>query len=348
MTVTLLASGIDSLYWSVALGIAEERFAWFKAARDGAAERMEVVELGGYSLTVEPHGAGRYPVLLRCAEFSVQLTDSAHIPTAFVQLRAEFIHQVGPRQAFELSREIVEALCQRRGAPARVSRLDVYADFGGWTLTDGDRRGLVTAAKLFPVLRAGSDEYETIRVGTSPMVLRLYRKDIELRVRGGFADSFWNGYEGPVVRVEAQASSQKLRTLGIASVDDALASYGAVWTYATGEFCVLRTVGPGARGSWPLTDVWLSVWGVGALMFPQSDLVPLVKAERDEQRVARGLLGFLASWSAFEGVFEAGAALERLRERYPRLVIGERKSFAAEVVRRHARLSRAVRERNIG
>jgi hypothetical protein len=50
---------------------------------------------------VEPHGAGRYAVLLTCPEFSVQLTDSPHIPTALVQLRSEFLHDAaGPRAAF--------------------------------------------------------------------------------------------------------------------------------------------------------------------------------------------------------------------------------------------------------
>jgi len=344
MTVVPLTSGIDSLYWSCAPGVSDERFSRFLAAREHAAEQPTVIEHDGFSLVVESHGSGMYPVLLTGAEFSVQLTDSERIPTAFVQLRAEFIHEVGPERAYAASRAVVEVILERGAGPARASRLDVYGDFGGWTLSDVDRRGIVTKAKLFPVLRAGTDEYETVRVGVSPMVLRLYRKDIEVRARGGFADRFWDGYGGPVVRVEAQAGGAKLRELGIATVEDALASYGLLWSFATTRFCVLCEPDEGPRSSWRVSGKWMAVWALGAFRFPQSELVPVVKAEREQERVARQLLGSLASYAAFESVFDGETAVERLRARYPRYVVGERDSFAAKVVRRYSRLSRAVRE----
>lgn len=73
----------------------------------------------------------------------------------------------------------------------------MYADIAGWVLTDRDRRGLVTHAKLRPVLRAGTDEYETIQVGKQPgALLRLYRKYIKERGTPGFTDHFWGGYPG--------------------------------------------------------------------------------------------------------------------------------------------------------
>jgi hypothetical protein len=80
VTPRVLARGIDTLYWSTACGIADERFAAFRAARERASDGGEVIEVGGHTLVLEPHGAGRYPILLTCAEFSVQLTDSAYIP----------------------------------------------------------------------------------------------------------------------------------------------------------------------------------------------------------------------------------------------------------------------------
>lgn len=140
---------------------------------------------------------------------------------------------------------MVEALCQRGVTAPKASRLDVYADVAGWVLTDEHRRGLVTHAKLRPVLRAGTDEYETIQVGKQPGALvRLYREDIKERSTPGFADLFWGGHLGPVVRVEAEAGSKKLREVGIVSVDDALSCYGELWKYATAEFCQLRVPGP--------------------------------------------------------------------------------------------------------
>ena len=108
VSIHVLSRGIDTLYWSTACGIDAERFADLRSARDGAADQEDRVrEVDGYALTVEPHGAGRYPVLLTAAEFSVQLTASEHIPTAFVQLRSAFLHgEDGPEAAFARSKGV--------------------------------------------------------------------------------------------------------------------------------------------------------------------------------------------------------------------------------------------------
>lgn len=346
MSIQLLSRGIDTLYWSTACGIDAERFAALRAARDRAGEHVDAArEIDGYALTVEPHGAGRYPVLLTCAEFSVQLTDSEHVPTAFVQLRSGFLHSAdGPEAAFAQSVKVVANLCGREVVEPHASRLDVYADWSDWVLRDEDRQGLVTHAKLYPVLRAGTDEYETIRVGTSPMVLRLYRKDIELRTKSGFADVFWGGYAGPVVRVEAQALTAKLRELGIVTVAEAFASYGDLWTHTVTRFCELRAVGPGDREEWPLRDEWRAVQALGVGVFPRSGLVPFVQAARDKRRVARVLLGALKTYAAMEGVEEPVRALARLRAEYPGFVTDDRQSFADAVRIRRGRLAKAVRE----
>lgn len=349
MSLRVLASGIDTLYWSTACGIADERFAALRAARERAADGGEVLDLGGHTLVLEAHGAGKYPILLTCAEFSVQLTDSLHLPTALVQLRSEFLHDAGgPRAAYEGAARVVEALCKRPVFEPKASRLDVYADVADWVLTDADRRGLVTHAKLRPVLRAGTDEYETIQVGKQPgALLRLYRKDVKERSTAGFADLFWGGYEGPVVRVEVEAGSKKLRELGIVSVEDALSCYGELWKYGTTDFCRLHVPGTGDREGWPLDERWRELQQLAFGEFPCCDMAPLTKAERSQERIARVLLGALASWAAVEGVFTSMEALFWLRGRYPDLVADPSKTFADVVAKRHARLPRAIRKRQL-
>jgi len=345
----VLSSGIDTLYWSTRCGIAEQRFAGFRDARERAATADEVVELDGHALVIEPHGAGRYPILITCREFSVQLTDSAHLPTAMVQLRSEFLHdEGGPRAAFDRSLGVVESLCDRRVSTPKASRLDVYADVAGWVLTDTDRRGLVTHSKLHPVLRAGTDEYETIQVGKHPMLTRLYRKDIERRATPGFADHFWGGYPGPVVRVEAQAGTKKLREIGIVIVDDALSCYGNLWRYATEDFCRLHVPAAGDREGWKLDERWRVLQALSFGGFPSCEMVPFIKADREQLRAAQQLLGVFASWSAGEGLFDPDEAWRRLRLRYPGMVAAPDRTFAGEVVRRHVRLSRGLRRRHIG
>ena len=278
MSVRILNSGVDTLYWSTACGIAEDRFATLRTARERAADGGEVMELGGHTLVLEPHGAGRYPVLLTCKEFSVQLTDSEHRPTALVQLRSEFLHDAaGPRAAYEGSAAVVEALCQRELRAPKASRLDVYADVADWVLCDENRRGLVTHAKLRAVLRAGTDDYETIQIGKQPgMLVRLYRKDIEQRGTPGFADLFWGGYCGPVVRAEAQGGSEKLREVGVVTVDDALSCYGELWRYALEEFCQLRVPGVGDRERWKLDERWRMLQHLAFGEFPRCEMAPLI------------------------------------------------------------------------
>jgi hypothetical protein len=345
----VLATGIDTLYWSTACGISEERFAAFRDARERAANGDEVIELADHTLVIESHGAGRYPVLLTCSEFSVQLTDSSQLPTAMVQLRSESLHGAGgPRAAFEGSLEVVESICDRRINTPKASRLDVYADVAGWVLTDVDRRGLVTHAKLHPVLRAGTDEYETIQIGKHPMLTRLYRKDIERLATPGFADHFWDGYAGPVVRIEAQAGSKKLRELGIVTVDDALSCYGNLWRYATEDFCRLHVPGARDREGWKLDERWAMLQALSLGEFPSCEMVPFIKAEREQLRAAQQLLGVFASWSAGEGLFDPDEAWHRLRLRYPGLVAAPGRTFAGEVIRRHVRLPRGLRRRHIG
>jgi hypothetical protein len=344
----VLSSGIDTLYWSTACGIAEERFAAFRDARERAANGDEVIELAGHTLVIEPHGAGRYPLLVTCRELSVQLTDSPHLPTAMVQLRSEFLHDDGgPRAAFEGSLGVVESLCDRRVTTPKASRLDVYADVPGWVLTDTDRRGVVTHAKLHPVLRAGTDEYETIQVGKHPMLTRLYRKDIESRAVPGFADHFWGGYSGPVVRVEAQAGSKKLRDVGIVTVDDALSCYGNLWRHATEEFCRLHVPGDGDREGWPLDERWGMLQALAFGEFPSCEMVPFIKAEREQERIGAQLVGVFQRWSAGEGLFDPDETWHRLRQRYPAMVGIPGRTFAGEVVRRHVRLPRGLRRRHI-
>lgn len=72
------------------------------------------------------HGAFRYPLVVECAEFRAHLTNSSRLPTAWVQLRSAYIHEVGVERAVEESVAVVGeivALGSRRRRPR------------GWTCT---------------------------------------------------------------------------------------------------------------------------------------------------------------------------------------------------------------------
>ena len=111
MTIHQLSAGIDSLYWSAPCGIDTRRIDALKKARDAAAEIGSPQPwrvFKGFALSIGSHGAGRYPVFLDCHEFRIQLTDSHHLPTVYVQLRAAFIHEVGFEAAYLASLDAAE------------------------------------------------------------------------------------------------------------------------------------------------------------------------------------------------------------------------------------------------
>lgn len=152
---------------------------------------------------------------------------------------------------------------------------------------------------------------------------------------------------GPVARVEVEAGSKNLREIAIVNVDDALCCYGELWKYGTGEFCQLRVPGAGEREGWALDARWQMLQQLAFTEFPRCETVPLVKAERSQEKIAQGLLGSFASWCAGEGVFDSDEGLARLRGRYPGFVAVPDRSFAREVARHHARLPRVVLRRHI-
>jgi hypothetical protein len=180
-------------------------------------------------------------------------------------------------------------------------------------------------------------------VGKSPMAVRLYRKDLEVGARGGFAAEFWGGYEGPVVRVEAQASREKLRELQVASVAECLACYGDVWAWATKEFVELRRPGRGDREQWATRPEWGLVQALAIEAFPRCGLVPFRVVQGTRQKVVPALLGYLSSYGALENIREPGKAVSRLLAEFPELSSSPSRRYEDEVLRKRALLPRSYR-----
>lgn len=297
----------------------------------------------GHALTIAPHGAGRYPICLDSAEFRLQLTDSAHLPTVYVQLRSPSIHEVGIDEAVASSVRVAESVIGARLADLHASRIDLYADFADWVLRRSDLAGLVTNAKIATHGRAGTDELETVMVGKSPLAVRLYRKDVEVRQRGGFAPLFWGGHDGPVLRVEVQATSAMLRSLRISSVNEGIACRGDIWAWAMTEFIQLRSEGPGEREEWDLRPEWVLVQAEAPSVFPRCGLVPLRVVEGARGKVVPALLGYLSTFAALENLRRPRETVHRLLQQYPELTWPKGRRFPREVERKRALLPRSFR-----
>lgn len=346
---SLLAAGVDSLYWSSRpepkAGLGDLLAHKAEAVAAGGPVRIEPHQ--GFALWVLPHGAFRFPVVVDCHEFRVHLGESRHLPAVWVQLRSSFIHEQGVEEALAATVMVAKGLLGVEVLPElHASRVDLYADFAGWCLTHADREGFVTHADLRSHFRAGTDEVETIQVGKSPLLVRLYRKDLEVRERGGHAPVFWSGWDGPVTRVEVQASSARLRDFGVGTVQEALASLGDVWRYATSEFVELRAASEEPREAWRLREEWVSVQRVGFERMAHSGVVPQAIMHGDRVRLLRSVFGYLTSLAAIDGEWQLAGLLRGLPGGLAEVARG--RLFSDEVERKRSRLPRSVRLAPVG
>jgi hypothetical protein len=342
----LLSAGCDTLYWSgkSTLGEAFDALRAQREAANAAGDSLPWATIHGFSLSVLPHGALRYPVVLDCFEFRIHLTNSGHLPTVYVELRSPFIQEVGLERAFAESVEVVAAILPAPFTQPHISRIDLFADYADWAILHADYAGFITQAKRH-THASDAEQYETIQFGKTPFLVRAYRKDIERRDKGYPALPTWNGYKGPVTRIEAQASSEFLRRLGTRSFAEVVAARGDIWRHGTHDFVELRVIGSGKRDRWPLRAEWRTVQETGIEHFPASGLVPFLQVQGDRLRCLWSLYGYLSSLAAIEGVYDIKSTLARFLALLPTIERG--RSFTDEARRKRARLPRSVLNGNI-
>lgn len=341
--IRLLSAGVDSLYLSARADV-EGKIESLREARARAGaigEPVPLCEVEGFAFEVLPYGLNSYPVVLRCEEFTVCVTDRRNRPPVAIQLGSAFIQTVGVDEAWRIAGRVASLAIGVTLREIKVSRVDLFADFADWRLHRSDWDGFITHAKVRAIGQPAPSEVETFQVGKSPCLLRLYRKDIEIRDKGGFAHVFWQGHEGAVVRVEVQVSSDELRKYGFASVEETLASCGDIWRRVTTKFLEVRVPGPGPREAWPLALEWELVQRVAFESFPYSGVVPQAIWRGDREKVARLLYGCLVSVGAFEGIGELAAVLGLVGREVAAIAV--RKDFGKETRKRRRKWSRSAR-----
>jgi hypothetical protein len=341
-----LSAGCDTLYWS-ARGTPGEAFDALRAKRDAAnaaGDSLPWTVIDGFSLSVLPHGALRYPVVVDCFEFRVHITNSGHLPTVYVELRSAFIQEVGLERAFAESVAVVDGVLPGGFSEPHISRIDLFADYANWLLVHDDYPGFITQAKRH-THAANAEQYETMQFGKSPLLVRAYRKDIERRDKGYPALATWGGHTGSVIRIEVQASSEFLRRLGVRSFAEVVAARGDIWRHGTHDFVELRIVGSGNRERWRLRPEWRLVQQTGITHFPASGVVPFLQVQGDRLRCLWSLYGYLTSLAAIEGVSDIRATVARFMALVPTIERG--RSFSEEVRRKRARLPRSVLNGNV-
>lgn len=341
--IELLDAGVDSLYWSARARVGDwyEQALASKAKAEACHEEVPWREVDGFALVVLPYGRSLYPFVARCAEFDVCLTSSAHVPTAYIQLRSTFLRSAGPREAVAQSIAVVAQLVEGPVGDANAARVDVFADVGGFSLRAADRAGFHTRSEVAAYWHGAGEELRSVRIGSGGVKVRIYDKRRERAKHHEPMPAAWGGYEGPVGRVEVEARSEGLRRLGIVTVHDALACYGDVWRHGTREVFVLREVAQGPMRTWPVREEWQFIQAAGEVCFPSEGREPVQRAAADKLRALRQIYGGLASLGAHLGEWTLddvlGSLPNELREAMPG------RSFADAVRRQWVRLARGVR-----
>jgi hypothetical protein len=344
----LLVAGVDSLYLSARAADVSKNFGSLVELRAQAAATESPVEWGevdGHAFDVMPFARYGYRVLLESAEMSVYVTDASNRPTVRIELRSHHIQTVGVDRAWRDAVDVASHVAGARLHEVTVARLDLFADFADWILWRSDWAGLVSRAKVRAIGEPEPGQVETYQVGITPLLVRLYRKDIEVRNKGGFAPVFWDEYPGPVTRIEVQASPEHLRKYRFGSVEETLASCGDVWRHANGEFLRLCDPSEGPSSMWATRNDWRAVQRVGFERFPHSGVVPEALWAGDRERIRRLMYGCVISLAALDGIRDLSVALGLLPEEFRSL--SQEKEFGREVARRHRRQTRWARKRAV-
>ena len=261
-----LASGVDALYLSGRAALPTELLNRFDALRLLADEQEGPVEiiLGGLVMQLQPRKWGLYRYCLDHPYARVGFTPKTKIPAIRVQPRAEFLHGAGVEYVVEWSRSLLESVC----GPVllEVSRVDLFADFQGWSISGDHRREFLCRADTRHLFENG-EEFNGLQIGTrgsGAIFARLYDKTIESAKSGtAYWKDVWGDTFDPdlhVTRVEFELHREVLRQFGISTPDEVLGATGSLWHYLTHDWLTHRIPSDDeTRSRWPVSEQWQCV-----------------------------------------------------------------------------------------
>jgi hypothetical protein len=266
----LLRFGIDSLYLSYQGDIfpeVQERLAKLKQL----AQHPEIYQqalaqysIAGHIFEVKDKGSSVFPYVLEDGAFRIQLSRaSKQLPMAYVKLSSRYLTSTTPKEAEAHLREILNELGTLTDV-AHVSRLDMCADFSSnENMESWGREAWVTRGKNIAAY-AVAEKFTGWTVGLGGVIAcRLYNKLLEifeslrhdlipLWLAAGWeaGDSVW--------RIEFQFRREALAQHGLIRLDDVLANFNGLWSYASTEWLRLTIPNPDdqTRSRWPIHPLW--------------------------------------------------------------------------------------------
>lgn len=315
-----VASGIDTLIISLK-GALPEALAMTLAEAKGAAVELQTeveVTFGGEVWQVRPRSFGMYPFSLAHEYGMMGITDSKELPTVRWQPRAEFLHAFSPRG---ISQWLINQVVAEMGpVTTHVSRIDVHADFQDLILSPEDKESFICRARSCKAIwDEGVFSGYTFGSRSSRAVsARIYDKCLEIAKKGGtYWYDIWGDEFDPeevVWRTEFEFHRGFLRKFGIDTLDDAFASTGGLWRYATDEWLSLRIPTLDETHSrWPVHTDWMAIQG--ATLSSNAVGLERVRATRREDALHKTIpqvSGWTARLAALLGLESADELIQKL------------------------------------
>jgi hypothetical protein len=261
-----LASGVDALYLSGRAALPAALLDELNVLRLLADEQEGPVEMlfGGLVMQLQPRKWGMYRYCFEHPYARFGISPKLKIPSIRVQPRAEFLHGGGEDYVVEWVRHLLEMEC----GPVllEVSRVDLYGDFQGWSITGDQRREFLTRANA-RVLFEDNAEFNGLQIGkrgSGSIFARLYDKTIESLKKGtAYWPIQWGEKYDPdqsVLRVEFEVPREILRQFGVSTTDDVLAATGAMWHYLTHDWLTHRDpTEDQTKSRWPISAQWQAI-----------------------------------------------------------------------------------------
>ena len=321
----VLSCGVDSLYFSVQ-GIVRD--GWLEAleacrlAANGEPMRFEVGE-GGTAFVHQGHGWRGYRHWLTCPGYDLMVGASPMFPPVYVQLRSEFIHEVGVSRALVEVVACLEAHFFDVSFSLGASRLDVYADVQGWEPRPSDFERFVTRATARTEHEGQGGDGELFEYGRrlsgfsfgrGDFVARIYDKRRQMAVTGkDWQTAVWKDEdpETPVWRIEFQARRPVLADVGVLTAEDAVQRRQGLWDYGT-KWLSFREPSSHSRACrWPVSPLWVWLQQV-QLGEPCEPLVRERARSADVRRLVGAWTGYSTSFAARQNLDGLGATSRRM------------------------------------
>lgn len=297
--------GVDTLEATFAGTLAEGMAQKLDAAKAKAQDRdvPEPFDVGGETFYVDGKGQGKYSWVLGDSRMLLRVSRSTKgMPVVSVKLRASALAAHGHEALYA---QATAAACSLGDIkPNTLSRIDLACDLQGFDFTDEDFARLVCAATYRGTHKDG--EGVTYQIGKRDVVMRIYRKDAELRAKNKLAyakvwerDSDYDA-SAPVWRVEIQLRGTVLTELNARSVETAFTKLGRLFQFGMG-WCELRVpTADKTKKRWPVDLTWTLIaqtWGASA---PEPRIRKAASIESRERVVSR-LVGATATLAAYSG-----------------------------------------------